>query len=145
MTTSQSEPMTSKRLYVTPSRCTACRTCELACAFRHSDAAVRPQASRITAHVVIADKENVPLVCLQCEEAACVAVCPVEALGRNPQTAAVEVDEEKCIGCRQCVAACPFGQARFDDSKLKAFKCDLCGGDSPSCAAFCPTATLEWL
>lgn len=133
-----------KRLYVTPDKCTACRTCELACAFRHSRSAVQPQASRITAHVIVPDEHNVPLVCLQCDDAACVAACPVGALGRNAETGAIEVTTAKCVGCRQCVAACPFGQMRFDDRKLLAFKCHLCGGDNPSCAAFCPTGALVW-
>ena len=132
------------RLTITPDRCTACRTCELACAFRHSSSAVQPQASRISAHVVVPDKTNVPLVCLQCEEAACVVVCPVEALSRNEGTGAIAVKEDRCVGCRQCVAACPFGQVRFDDARQLAYKCDLCGGDNPSCAAFCPTRALVW-
>ncbi len=140
----ETAPMTQKKLYLTPNRCTACRTCELACAFRHSGSAVQAQATRVTAHVVIPDERNVPLVCLQCEQAACATVCPVGALARNEATGAIEVSEAKCIGCRQCVAACPFGQARFDDRKLKAYKCDLCRGDSPACAAFCPTRAIVW-
>lgn len=141
----ESVAMPSKKLYVTPDRCTACRTCELACAFRHSQSAVQPQASRITAHVVIPDVENIPMVCLQCEEAACALACPVDAIARDEATSAMVVVEARCIGCRQCVAACPFGQARFDDAHLKSFKCDLCGGDNPSCAAFCPTRALVWV
>jgi anaerobic carbon-monoxide dehydrogenase iron sulfur subunit len=136
--------MPRKKLTVTPDRCTACRTCELACAFRHSAAAVQPQATRITAHVIVPDKDNVPLMCLQCDDAACVKACPVEALVRNLDTGAIEVLEQRCVGCQQCVAACPFGQMRFDSSSTKAFKCDLCGGDNPSCAAFCPTRALVW-
>ena len=137
--------MPTKRLYVTPERCTACRTCELACAFRHSQSAVQPQASRITAHVVVPDVTNVPMVCLQCEKAACATACPTGAIARNEATGAMAVNAEKCVGCRQCVAACPFGQVRFDDQTFKSFKCDLCGGDNPSCAAFCPTRALEWI
>jgi carbon-monoxide dehydrogenase iron sulfur subunit len=137
--------MPTKKLYVTPDRCTACRTCELACAFRHSNAAVQPQASRISAHVVVSDTVNVPLVCLQCDEAACAKACPVGALVRNDEHGTVVVIEAKCVGCRQCVAACPFGQMRFDDARVRAFKCDLCGADNPSCAAFCPTQALEWM
>ncbi|MBI4702553.1 MAG: 4Fe-4S dicluster domain-containing protein [Deltaproteobacteria bacterium] len=136
--------MLSRRLYVTPSRCTACRTCELACAFRHSGAAVSAQAARISAHVVVPEKSNVPMVCLQCEEAACVKVCPTAALARHEGTGAIAVAQDKCVGCRQCVAACPFGQARFDEARLKAYKCDLCGGVDPACAAFCPTRALVW-
>lgn len=136
--------MPNSTLKVTPDRCTACRTCELACAFRHSSCSVQLQSSRISAHVIIADVHNVPLVCLQCEEAACVTVCPVDALVRSASTGAIEVVASRCIGCRHCVAACPFGQMRFDEARLRAFKCDLCGGDNPSCAAFCPTRALVW-
>ncbi len=136
--------MLSKRLTVTPDRCTACRTCELACAFRHSTSSVQPQASRISAHVIVPDVTNVPLVCLQCEEAACATACPTGAITRDEATGALEVSEARCVGCRQCVAACPFGQMRFDEDHLKSFKCDLCGGDNPSCAAFCPTRALVW-
>lgn len=132
------------KLYVNPDRCTACRTCELACAFRHSKSAVRPQASRITAHVVVEDVDNVPMVCLQCAQAACAMVCPVMAITRNAATGAMQINEDRCVGCRQCSAACPFGQIRFDDAKAKSYKCDLCGGDNPSCAAFCPTKALVW-
>lgn len=133
-----------QKLYVTPDRCTACRTCELACSFRHTRSQVQLGASRITAHVIVPDERNVPLVCLQCEEAACVTVCPSAALARNAITGAVDVNVARCIGCRQCTAACPFGQIRFDEARLTPFKCDLCGGDNPSCAAFCPTRALVW-
>ena len=136
--------MQSKRLFVTPDRCTACRTCELACSFRHTRDALRPAASRISAHVIVPDERNVPLVCLQCDEAACKWACPTGALVRNDLTGAIELVEDRCIGCRQCVGACPFGQSRFDETHLVSFKCDLCGGDNPSCAAFCPTQALEW-
>ena len=141
----ESVSMPSKRLYVTPDRCTACRTCELACAFRHSKSAVQPQASRITAHVIVTDVTNVPMVCLQCEDAACATACPTGAIARNEGTGAMEVNAAACVGCRQCVAACPFGQVRFDEAAVRSFKCDLCGGDNPSCAAFCPTRALEWI
>jgi len=136
--------MLAKKLYVHPDRCTACRTCELACSFRHTQSQVQLGASRITAHVVVPDVDNVPLVCLQCEEAACATACPVSALVRCKTTGAIEVHEDRCVGCRQCAAACPFGQVRFDDTRHKPFKCDLCGGDNPSCAAFCPTQALVW-
>ncbi len=136
--------MLSKKLYVTPDRCTACRNCEMACSFRHTRSQINLGASRITAHVVIPEERNVPLVCLQCEEAACATACPVGALARNEATGAIEVSDSRCVACRQCVAACPFGQVRFDSDRNRPFKCDLCGGDNPSCAAFCPEKALVW-
>jgi len=130
-----------RTLVVTPSRCTACRTCELACAFYHPVRGL-PGLSRITAHRMGED-DGIPLVCFQCEEAACAAVCPVQAIRRNVATGALELDPDRCLGCRLCTVACPFGQIRFDAKSGLPYKCDLCGGN-PACAAFCPTQALVY-
>lgn len=131
-----------KRLFVTPDRCIGCRTCELACAFAHSPAPNRLALTRVRAYSMTAD-QHVPVLCLQCEEAACVKVCPTAALQRNAATGAIEVDHDRCIRCRMCTVACPFGNIHYDDGESCLAKCDLCGGD-PACARFCPTAALEY-
>ena len=131
-----------KTLTITPSRCTACRTCELACSFKHATAA-GPGVSRIRAHL-FGEGKNQILTCFQCDEAACVKVCPVGALTRNEATGAVEVNRERCIGCGLCSIACPFGHMAHEQKTGVAIKCDLCGGE-PACAAFCPTKTLEYV
>ena len=69
-----------KTLTITPSRCIACRTCELACAFQHA-ANGRPGISRIRAFM-FGEGRNQIVTCFQCDEAACVKVCQVEALAR---------------------------------------------------------------
>lgn len=130
-----------KRYIVTPSRCTACRSCELACAFRHGSMG-QPGPTRIRAYM-FTERKHVPLTCMQCEDAACVKVCPVAALARNPKTGAIAVAESKCIGCQACVSACPFGAIAMLESQV-AYKCDLCDGD-PACVRFCPTKALEYV
>jgi Fe-S-cluster-containing hydrogenase component 2 len=80
---------------------------------------------------------------MQCEQAACVSVCPVTALVRNLATGAIEVAEDRCIGCQACVGACPFGAIAMLDKRPIAYKCDLCGGE-PACVAFCPSKALEY-
>jgi Fe-S-cluster-containing hydrogenase component 2 len=87
---------------------------------------------------------NMILTCFQCDEAACVKACPVEALRRENITAAIEVNEERCIRCGACVAACPFGHMELHRREQFAIKCDLCRGDHPACVTFCPTQTLEY-
>jgi len=62
---------------------------------------------------------------------------------------AVVIDEEKCIGCRYCVASCPFGVPRWDEAKNKTFKCWQCfdrtsAERQPSCVSTCPTGALEY-
>jgi Fe-S-cluster-containing dehydrogenase component len=69
--------------------------------------------------------------------------CLVDALSRNPETGSIDLDQEKCVKCRACEAACPFGCTLFDDQHDMLVKCDLCGGD-PVCAHFCPTKALEY-
>ena len=52
------------------------------------------------------------------------------------------LDLKTCIGCHDCVVACPFGAMRIDPHDDQVFKCDLCGGD-PECAKWCPTGAIQ--
>jgi Fe-S-cluster-containing dehydrogenase component len=60
------------------------------------------------------DLTFVPTLCLQCEKAYCVEVCPTPALTKNDQTGVVDFDKDKCIGCKQCIIACPWGSIKQD-------------------------------
>ena len=73
----------------------------------------------------------------------CVEVCPVKALSFDADTGAVVVNEERCIGCKECALHCPFGAANIHPITKKAFKCDLCNGD-PVCAKRCPTGAITY-
>lgn len=131
-----------RMLLVTPSRCTGCRTCELACSFAHGGPG-RLAIARVKVYD-LSPERHVPMLCLQCSEAACVRVCPTGALTRNEATGAVELDKERCVRCRLCVVACPFGNLHVDPGGGEVVKCDLCGGD-PACARFCPAHALEFV
>jgi Fe-S-cluster-containing dehydrogenase component len=88
--------------------------------------------------------------CLHCVDPTCVSACPVSAMSKDPVTGVVAYNLDACIGCRYCVAACPFGVPRFtyDTPLPKISKCQLCAprlaeGKIPACAEVCPTgATL---
>jgi Fe-S-cluster-containing hydrogenase component 2 len=140
-------------LVVIPRNCIGCRTCELACSFAHSTGGTFARA-RIKVHQVgdtqepqqgaasQSSKRCLQMTCLQCLDAACVKVCPVEAIERNAATGAIEVNEQRCVGCSLCEKVCPFGHMHFDRETRRAVKCDLCKG-SPACARFCPNRALE--
>lgn len=130
-----------KRLVIRPTECVMCRNCEMACSYYHAGAPtpVGPHVIEVRRHQTV----PVPLTCFQCDDAACVKACPVEAIERNPQTNALVVNN-RCIGCKACVYACPFGAMYFWDDAATALKCDLCDGN-PTCAAFCPTEALTWV
>jgi len=54
------------------------------------------------------------------------------------------VDYDLCIGCKLCVAACPFGGMGIDVAQRKVMKCDLCDGE-PYCVKFCDPKCLEYV
>jgi Fe-S-cluster-containing dehydrogenase component len=88
--------------------------------------------------------------CMHCVDPSCVSVCPVSAMTKDPASGIVSYNVDACIGCRYCVAACPFGVPRFtyDTPKPRIAKCELCrhrlaSGGFAACATVCPTgATL---
>lgn len=134
-----------QRLVIQPQYCIGCRACEMACAFTHGKGNQgQPGKSRCQTLTVGKD-EYVPMMCLQCDNAACIQVCPVGAITRNEQTSVVTVNEEKCIKCMACTVACPFGNMHVDPVDNMVVKCDLCAGfgDNPRCAMFCPTKCLK--
>ncbi len=133
----------AKMLVIHANKCTGCVSCELACEFEHGGE-FRHDATRIHVYKWEAENFSVPMMCQQCNDAACVAVCTPHALTIDAATGLVNLDQGKCIGCKMCVQACPFGGAVWDQFTTKVLKCDTCGGD-PACAAICPTAALEWV
>jgi len=134
--------MAEKMLIVTPSKCTGCRSCEMACSL-HREGKCSPQLSRNRVVKFEAKGINIPTTCANCSKPYCMLVCPVKAISVNADTGAVVVDETKCIGCRACSVACPFGQANYHPEKKIAFKCDLCFGD-PVCVKFCPSGAIVY-
>ena len=88
--------------------------------------------------------------CMHCADPSCVSACPVSAMTKDPVTGVVGYNPDKCIGCRYCVAACPFGipKYQYDSPTGRIGKCELCrhrtkDGRYSACAEVCPTgATL---
>ena len=80
-----------KMLVVDYQKCTGCRSCELACSVSHGRAS-NPAKSAIRVIKSEGTGLSVPVVCQQCEEAPCAAICPVEAISRDPGMEAVVTD-----------------------------------------------------
>lgn len=87
--------------------------------------------------------ETVPTQCMHCEDAPCQSVCPTGATFTDPD-GIVRVDPERCIGCKYCMAACPY-QARVVDHRTGVVdKCRFCTLYAPleegmsTCLAACP-------
>ncbi|MFA9422874.1 MAG: ferredoxin-like protein [Sedimentibacter sp.] len=138
-----------------PSKCTGCQRCEMVCTMTN-DGKIHPYISRVKiGRNFNYGKEMVdnyryengyygnflmtPETCRQCEDAKCAAACPQNAISQNETTKAWTVDEDKCIGCGACAAACPWSMPTIDPETSKSTKCVLCG----ACADNCITGALR--
>jgi len=91
-----------------------------------------------------------PRSCLHCETPACVTVCPTGASYKRAEDGIVLVDEDKCIGCKLCSWACPYGAREYSAVEGVMKKCTLCvdriyntnldeSERQPACVQACPT------
>ncbi|MGE5397929.1 MAG: 4Fe-4S dicluster domain-containing protein [Chitinophagales bacterium] len=129
-------------LVVQPEKCTGCRTCEMVCSFTHCSE-FNPTRSRISVFSFEKVGFSSPVVCQQCSEASCLQVCPSKAISRDIETGAMLVDQDRCLVCRMCTIACPFGATFYDPVIDRIQKCDLCGGD-PQCVKLCPSGAISY-
>jgi anaerobic carbon-monoxide dehydrogenase iron sulfur subunit len=142
-TTAQTQ--TYGRIVVDIEKCVGCRCCELACSLKNYGENC-PARARI--YVVRSVRDgiitNIPILCQQCEDPLCVAMCPAGALARHAETHAVVVDIDRCLGCRTCVEVCPFGGPSVDPRTGKSEKCTLCDGD-PTCVKVCTQDAISFI
>lgn len=145
-----------------PSRCIGCRTCEIACVLAHAEPGGLSGLSTTTfaprLRVIKSLDISTPVTCHHCDDAPCVNACPSGAIVYRQNT--VQVEQERCLGCKTCVIACPFGamevvtvpaEQRFAGVrvalgvKAEAHKCDLCidRAAGPACISVCPTDALH--
>ena len=94
-------------------KCDGCKKCTLACQTEHN----LPENFEWIKVFPVTDKQGreyfMPRPCFQCENAPCLRVCPVAATFRA-KDGVVLVDQDRCIGCRMCMAACPYGARYFN-------------------------------
>jgi carbon-monoxide dehydrogenase iron sulfur subunit len=142
-----------KRIVVDVKRCLACRSCELACAVAHSASKRLLEAIRETpapearVNVEQAGRWGMPLQCRQCDDPACIRVCPTKAITKGGPNEPVRYERDKCIGCAFCVQVCPFGVIRTSRAGgAGVIRCDLCalreGG--PACVEACPMEAISF-
>lgn len=89
------------------------------------------------------DRKFVRVSCQQCQDAPCVKVCPTGAAMRDPKTGIVTMDTSKCVGCKYCIAACPYNVRFINEETKVADNCDFClhsrleKGEQPACVESC--------
>jgi formate dehydrogenase iron-sulfur subunit len=152
--------------------CVGCRHCEWACKDAHNllagnldsyedrkilETKRRPDHTALTVvnEYTHGKNSNLPVdvkvQCMHCDHPACVSACIVGAFAKQ-ESGTVVWDTDKCIGCRYCMAACPFQIPAFEYGKAinpLIMKCDFCfnrtkDGKLPGCVGICPVEALTY-
>lgn len=127
------------------SRCIGCGACVAAC----TECDTHRGVSMI--HLDTIDRrgstQTAPMVCMHCEDPTCAEVCPADAIKQYEDGIVQSAERSRCIACRNCVYACPFGVPEVYPERNLMMKCDMCydrssEGLAPMCASVCPSEAL---
>jgi formate dehydrogenase iron-sulfur subunit len=146
----------SKALLYDSTLCIGCKQCEKACAdnnnLPYDDAIAAEEIQSEHKFTVVLTKNDkfMRRLCMNCSDPACASVCPVAAL-RKTADGPVIYEESRCMGCRYCMVACPFGVPKYEWGKLapRVRKCTMCAervlaGKATACAEICPTGATKF-
>ena len=137
--------MTRYGMLINTKRCVGCFACRLACQMKNE---LEPEETFIKYDMLergtypSVHAEVVPSQCMHCEDAPCQKVCPTGVVD-STDDGVVLVDPERCIGCKYCMAACPYGSRIQIEATGIIEKCRFCYHDgqvgSPACVGTCVT------
>lgn len=139
--------MSAAAFFIDHSRCIGCEACVKACA----ECDTHRGTSMI--HLETIERrdsvQTAPQVCMHCEDPICAQVCPADAIKKTPDGVVQSSLKPRCIGCSNCVLACPFGVPKYMSSIDQMMKCDMCYdrssvGKKPMCASVCPSGALTY-
>lgn len=139
----------ARTLVIDLNRCSGCDTCQVACKIENK-VSLGNYWNRVypvgpTGMHPDIEMYWLPMQCQQCENPACVDICPTGASYRDPETGVILVEKETCIGCQACMSACPYNVRNFNEEENVVEKCTLCnqrtadGSSLPACVVVCPT------
>lgn len=152
--------MTKYGFYFDSSCCSGCKTCQVACKDKNDLAeGIRfRRVYEVCGSAWEKDSEgtwvpdivayNLSVACNHCENPSCVAACPTKAMHIG-NDGIVLVDPKKCVGCRYCEWACPYGAPQYNAQKGIMQKCDFCSdyimeGKQPVCVTSCLMRALDF-
>ncbi len=137
--------MTHAEFFIDSSRCIGCQACVQAC----GECGTHRGVPMIHLEYLnrSAGVQTAPVVCMHCEDPLCARVCPADAIKKTPDGVVQSAMKPRCVGCSNCVLACPFGVPRYLSGPDLMMKCDMCYdrtnvGMKPMCATVCPSGAL---
>lgn len=152
--------MTAYGFYFDSRSCSGCKTCQVACKDKN-DLGAGMRFRRVYEICGSDWKENeegawipgiaaynLSIGCNHCGNPSCVSACPTKAM-HIVENGIVVIDEKRCVGCRYCEWACPYGAPQYNHDKGIMQKCDFCAdylkkGNPPVCVASCPMRALDF-
>ena len=139
--------MSELAFFIDYSRCIGCQACVQACEECDTH---RGQSMIHLETIQRRDTvQTAPQVCMHCEDPVCAQVCPADAIKQTPDGVVQSSLKPRCIGCSNCVLACPFGVPKYYGEVDQMMKCDMCYdrtsvGKRPMCATVCPSQALTF-
>lgn len=134
--------------YYDARRCVGCRTCELACKSTNNvelGIKWRRVSDGWDGEFPAITRSFLSIACLHCAKPACIKACSINAIYKRIEDGIVVVDKDRCNGCQDCFAVCPFGAPQFGNNGIMQ-KCDFCLslGKEPACVLSCPAEALSY-
>lgn len=131
-------------------RCVGCNACTISCkSFYDLDPSINRRFVREADEMLAGTAKRcyISTACNHCDEPACAKACPTGAYTKL-ENGIVKHNQDRCIGCKMCGTACPYGVPQFDPAKKKMSKCSMCFdrievGEDPICVASCPMEAIE--
>ena len=127
-----------KRLIIDLEKCDLCESCSVSCEYQ-----ARPQDNGISG---LRERAAFALICRRCSTASCVEACEFDELQRDRE-GKLRRHNMRCVSCKMCAHACPFGTIYTEMLTFYTVNCDAClerPDHEPACVASCPHGALEY-
>ncbi|MFS0783046.1 4Fe-4S dicluster domain-containing protein [Bacillus sp. 1P06AnD] len=131
-------------------RCIGCNACTISCkSFYQLEPNMKRRFVKETDEKLTGSPKrcHISTACNHCEDPACAKACPTGAYTKL-ENGIVKHDQDRCIGCKMCASACPYGVPQFDEVKKKMDKCSMCydrleDGKDAICVSSCPMEAIS--